>query len=108
METAAVLPALVVVLAAALWMVAVVNARLECVDAARAAARAAARGESQERVRRVAAEAAPRGARVVIDRREGVTQVEVTADVRPGWGSRFPAITVHATATSLNEPDLLW
>ena len=43
-ETAVVLPALTVILALVLWAVAAVTAQLACVDAARMAARALARG----------------------------------------------------------------
>ncbi|WP_449061019.1 TadE family type IV pilus minor pilin [Planomonospora algeriensis] len=62
-ETAAALPALMVILAAGLWAIAVVGAQLECVDAARAGARAASRGETLERVRSGVLAAAPAGRR---------------------------------------------
>ncbi|GAA3108961.1 TadE family type IV pilus minor pilin [Streptosporangium carneum] len=103
-ETAVALPALIVVLAAALWAVAVVGAQLECVDAARAGARAASRGEPLERVRGGVLAAAPPGARVTVTRGAEVTRVEVFASVAPGWGSSLPGVTVHATAVSATEP----
>mgnify|MGYP000606676768 CR=1 FL=1 len=42
------LPVLLTVLALAVWVLVCVNAQLRCVDAARAAARVAARGERDE------------------------------------------------------------
>ncbi|MEV7908091.1 TadE family type IV pilus minor pilin, partial [Streptomyces anulatus] len=103
-ETAVALPALVVVLAAALWAVAAVGAQLECVDAARAGARAASRGESLERVRGGVLAAAPPGARVTVTRSTETTRVEVSANIAPGWGVSLPSVTVHATAVSATEP----
>ncbi|MFF0575225.1 TadE family type IV pilus minor pilin [Streptosporangium saharense] len=103
-ETAVALPALVVVLAAALWAVTVAGARLECVDAARAGARAASRGESLERVRSGVLAAAPAGARVTVTRGPETTRVEVSVTVTPGWGTSLPGIIVHATAVSATEP----
>lgn len=103
-ETAVVLPAVVVVLAAALWAVAAVGAHLECVDAARTGARAASRGEPLERVRGDVLAVAPPGASVVVSRTAEVTRVEVSASVRPGWGVSLPAVTVRAAAVSATEP----
>lgn len=103
-ETAVVLPAVVVMLAAALWGVAAVGAQLECVDAARMGARAASRGESLERVRGGVLAAAPAGAHVMVTRSAEVTRVEVSASVRPRWGASLPAVTVRATAVSATEP----
>ncbi|MFF3440772.1 TadE family type IV pilus minor pilin [Streptosporangium sp. NPDC002721] len=105
-ETAAALPALMVVLAAGLWAVAVVGARLECVDAARAGARAASRGEPLERVRGGVLSAAPAGAVVAVTRSAETVRVEVSANVRPRWGVSLPGVTVHATAVSVTEPGL--
>lgn len=104
-ETAVVLPAVVVVLAAVLWAVAVVGARLECVDAARTGARAASRGESLERVRGDVLAAAPPGSRVVVTRGAEITRVEVSVTVRPSWGVSLPGVTVHAAAVSATEAE---
>lgn len=104
-ETAAVLPALMVVLAAGLWAVAAVEARLECVDAARAGARAVSRGEPLERVRSSVLAAVPAGARVVVTRGADVARVEVSVHVRPQWGTSLPGVTVRATAVSAVEPE---
>ncbi|MFI6389005.1 TadE family type IV pilus minor pilin [Nonomuraea sp. NPDC050540] len=102
-ETAAMLPALIVVLAAALWAVQAVGAQLECVDAARAAARAAARGEPLDKVQEAARSATRPGAQVRITRSPQLTKVEITMDVRPNWATRLPAVTVTASATAGTE-----
>lgn len=103
-ETAAMLPALMVVLAAALWAVKAVEAQLQCVDAARAGARAAARGESVENVREITARLAPADAHMAIHRGPDTTQVTVSATVHPQLAHFLPAIVVHATSTSATEP----
>ncbi|WP_410007809.1 TadE family type IV pilus minor pilin [Planotetraspora sp. A-T 1434] len=103
-ETAVALPALVVVLAASLWVIAVVGAHLECVDAARAGARAAARGEAPEAVRSAVVRAAPGGARVVVSPGAEVTRVDVSVAVQPRWGPMLPAVEVRASAVSATEP----
>ncbi|GAB3456568.1 TadE family type IV pilus minor pilin [Kineococcus endophyticus] len=66
-EFALLLPAVVVLLALALGAVRVVVTQVQCVDAARAAARVAARGESLDVVQRVARAAGPAGAVVRVD-----------------------------------------
>ncbi|WP_141704336.1 TadE family type IV pilus minor pilin [Planobispora rosea] len=103
-ETAVVLPALIVILAAGLWAVAVVEAQLECADAARSGARAASRGEPLEWVRDGVRAAAPVGARVKITRDAGRARVEVSAGVRPRWGLSLPEVAVRAVAVSAVEP----
>ncbi|GAA3164619.1 hypothetical protein GCM10010466_64420 [Planomonospora alba] len=103
-ETAAALPALVVVLAAGLWAIAVVGAQLECTDAARTGARAASRGEPLDRVRGRVLAAAPAGARAEVTRDSERARVEVSVEVRPGWSLPLPEVTVRATAVSATEP----
>jgi Flp pilus assembly protein TadG len=103
-ETAAMLPALMIVLAAALWAIQAVSTQLECVDAARAAARAAARGEPLDQVRDVARSATRPNAHVKIDRDAETTNVEIAVDVRPAWGSSLPAVRVSASAAAATEP----
>ncbi|MET8156400.1 TadE family type IV pilus minor pilin [Sphaerisporangium sp. NPDC005289] len=102
-ETAVALPSLALVLGAALWAIAAVGARLECVDAARAGARAAARGEALEVVRRFAGRAAPPGAVVSITRDAELSRVTVSATIRPSWAVGMPPVHVAATATSATE-----
>jgi Flp pilus assembly protein TadG len=103
-ETAAMLPALMVVLAAALWAIQAVGAQLECVDAARAAARAAARGEPLDQVRTVARSATRPDAQVDVTRNAETTRVQITVQVRPAWGTSLPAVRVTASATADTEP----
>ncbi|MEU7893632.1 TadE family type IV pilus minor pilin [Nonomuraea sp. NPDC049152] len=103
-ETAAVLPALMVVLAAALWAVTVVNIHLRCVDAARTGARAAARGEPLAQVRERIKAVAPRGAHVEIARGAEITRVDITTQARPPWASALPPVEVKASAVTATEP----
>jgi hypothetical protein len=110
-ETAVLLPVLVVVLAAAVFVLACVAAQLECVDAARSAARVAARGEPTATVTRTAERLAPSQARVAVARGAlgGAATVEVVvrAQVRP-FGSALrmlPAVRVSARAVAAVEPD---
>lgn len=101
-ETAVVLPALMVMLAAALWMLAAAGARIECIDAARAGARAAARGEAPEAVRSMTRRVAPEGAQVVLRRTGEMVRVSVRADVRPvgSVATGLPTLSVEGSATA--------
>ena len=103
-EIAVALPALVLVLTIGLSAVSMVTDEVRCVDAARAGARAAARGEPLTDVRLIAARLAPEGARVTVERGPETTSVTVSADVRPGWHPSLPAVTVHSTSTAATEP----
>ncbi|MFF4356368.1 TadE family type IV pilus minor pilin [Streptomyces sp. NPDC001604] len=80
-ESAMVLPVLVMFAMALVGALLVVAAQIQCVDAARTGARAAARQDPGDKVVRMAREAAPRGARVTVDR-EG-DQVRVVVVARP-------------------------
>ncbi|MFB4272552.1 TadE family type IV pilus minor pilin [Nonomuraea sp. GTA35] len=102
-ETAAMLPALMVVLAAALWAIQAVGVQLECVDAARMAARAAARGEPLDQVRAFAQAATRPNAQVAITRGPELTNVQITVEVRPSWGEALPAVRVSAAAAAATE-----
>ncbi|WP_405088129.1 TadE family type IV pilus minor pilin [Microbispora sp. NBC_01389] len=106
-ETAVALPALVLVLIASLWAVAATGAQLRCVDAARAGARAAARGEAPEQVRAVVLRLAPADATVSVGAGTGIIRVEVTATVRPLWRSFLPPVRLRASAVSDTEPGVL-
>jgi hypothetical protein len=91
------LPVLVTVAALLVWGVMAGVAQIECVDAARAGARAAARSEKPADVLRVAREAAPAGAEVSVSRAGDVVTVRVTVP-RP----RYP-VTLTARAAALAE-----
>jgi Flp pilus assembly protein TadG len=99
-EFAVAMPAVILLLLAGLMAVSAVLTKLECVDAARQAARAAARGESG-----VAAgsRAAPPGAAVSVSARGGQVRATVRAAVRP-LGAGLPGLTVSATAVAEPEP----
>jgi Flp pilus assembly protein TadG len=100
-ELAATLPVLMILLAAAVSAVSVAGQRVRAADAAREAARAAARGDAGT-ARRLAAQAAP-GASVTI----GVPDDQVTATVRlvvhplGGW---LPAVRIVEHAVAAREP----
>lgn len=76
-----VLPVLVMFATALVWGLLVVAAQIQCVDAARTGARAAARQDPAGAVVEVAREAAPRDASVTVSR-EG-DQVRVTVVAKP-------------------------
>ena len=107
-ETAIVLPVLVLVLAGALWVLLVVAGQLQCIDAARAGVRLAARGEAGATAVDAARRAAPDGARVRVRRGAGTVAVTVTAVVRPfgGWAGRLAPARVSSTAEALDETAL--
>ncbi|MBL1107032.1 hypothetical protein JK361_20900 [Streptomyces sp. 5-8] len=79
-EAAVVLSVLVAFTMALVWGLLVVAAQIECVDAARAGARAAARQDPADAVVTVTREAAPRGARVSVAREGDRVRVTVVAD----------------------------
>ena len=107
-EAAVVLPVLLVVLAAALWVLASVSAQLGCVDAARAGARAAARGDDPAQVRTVSLALAPAGARVEVTSGPETVTVRVAAEVRPFGPAlhRLPATRVSSRAIAHVEAAL--
>ncbi len=82
-ETVVLLPVLLIVLAAAIGVLACVAAQLRCVDAARAAARVAARGDAPAVVRTAGERLAPPGAAVTLRTAGDTVEVVVTAQVRP-------------------------
>jgi Flp pilus assembly protein TadG len=105
-EVAAVLPVLVVIVVTGMAAIGVIGAELRCVDAARAGARAAARGEPAAVVRQVAAAVAPPGARVSVAYREDQVVVAVSAEVRP-LTRLLTAIRVRAGAVGQLEPGVI-
>lgn len=100
-EAAVALPALLVVLALAVGVVAGVGAQLRCVDAARTAARVAARGDVDAAAVRAAQRVAPRGARVSVVRRGDL--VEVRVEARTASVGLLPSLPVSARADAEAE-----
>ncbi|MCF6522580.1 TadE family type IV pilus minor pilin [Streptomyces sp. JJ36] len=78
-ETAVVMPTLVFLTALLVWGGAAVVAQVQCVDAARVGARAAARGEERQLVLRAARSAAPEDAEVSLAREGDLLRVRVRA-----------------------------
>jgi len=106
-ELAVLLPALVLLLVVALRALSAGVAELQCVDAARAGARAAARGEASEVVRRVVLAVAPNGAQVAVVVDAGRVRVQVAASIELLPWTRIPLRAV-AEAASRSAGSLCW
>lgn len=104
-EIATALPALVLVVVGALWIVNVGLTQLRCSDAAREAARALSRGDDDKLVGEIVEAVAPEGAGITTTVRGGVVVVEVSVEVPVPlpFGDRLPAPTVRGTAAALEE-----
>lgn len=101
-ELAVAIPAAVVVLALALAALGLVVDQIRCVDAARAGARAASRGDDPAAVDRSIRMLAPSGATVTISGSDLVA-VEVRAD-HGSWKEWLPdAVTPGAVARAQRE-----
>lgn len=99
-ELAVAVPVVVVVLAIGLAAMRIGVDQVRCVDAARLAARALARGDANASARSIAAAAGPPGAVVAVD--VGGTQVSVTVSATrdlAGWR----LLTVSSSATASRE-----
>src|SRR3954447_18647209 len=103
-ETAAVLPVLALLLAFGLWAVSAGGQQVRCADAAREAARSAARGDTAAHVQSTAERLAPRGATVSVDWSGNLVTVSVRAGVAP-MGRWLPTIAVTGRAVAAREPD---
>lgn len=104
-ETALVIPVLVAVSLAMVWLLTLGVAQMKVTDAAREAARALARGESADRALQLAELAAP-GASVTIEDDNGMVVVTVRREVSPPGGvleGAFGAAEVSSSATALEE-----
>jgi Flp pilus assembly protein TadG len=103
-EVAVALPALIALVAAGMTAVSVLTAQLRCVDAAREAARAAARGEDAATVHSLAERSGPDGSDVQVT--SGRREVEVTVSAEAdSVGGLLPAVRVQASAVALREPE---
>ena len=104
-EAAMVIPVLMLVTMALAWLVTLGIAQVRCLDAAREAARLAARGEPAEVVRAAAQRAGPPGVRASVDHSGEAVTVDVEAVVVPDVPllDQLPGVTLHADATSVAE-----
>ncbi len=102
-ELAAGLPALMLLLIAGLSAVVAVSTQLQCLDAAREAAIAAARGESGPAA---GARVAPAASEVDVAVGADAVTATVRARVRV-LGGHLPLITVRATAVAAREPEAM-
>lgn len=105
-ELAVALPVVVLLLSVVLGAFDLGVSQLRCVDAARTAARAAARGDSTARVDRLAEVAGPPGATVRVVRRAGLVVATVTG-AAPRLARVLPLpMRPSATAVAVDETAL--
>lgn len=104
-ETAVALPSVFLVALMLVWVLAVVTAQLQCVDAARAGARSVSRGESVAASEAAALQAAPDGATVAIGRSGDFVRVEVAVEVEAAGGllGFLPTVRVDGVAHTIAE-----
>lgn len=104
-ELAMVLPVLVAVTVGLVWLLAVGAAQIRVVDAAREAARVAARGDADATALARGREVAPEGGMVTLSRSAGQVRAVASGEVR-GPGGLFdflPGVTVRAEAVATDE-----
>lgn len=99
-EFAVVLPAVVFVLALSLGAMGLALDQIRCVDAARAGARAASRGDSRGAVIHVASRAAPASALVSVGRSGDLVSVSVVSGPRVAANLLPPWLRASATASA--------
>ncbi|MFF2504024.1 TadE family type IV pilus minor pilin [Streptomyces sp. NPDC058067] len=99
-EAAVVLPVLVAFTVALVWALMAASAQIQCVDAARAGARAIARQDPEGAAVASAKRVAPRGAKVAVSREGDLVRVEVEA-AAPGPG--VLNVRLRADAVALAE-----
>ena len=99
-EMAAALPVLMILVLTGIYAVQVVDARAQCLDAAREVARAAARGDGTAvaRGRLMLGDAAA----VSVSTGSDSVTARTSVRVHPGW-SGLPSVTVTETATAATE-----
>jgi len=105
-ELAMVLPVLMATIVAGLWAVGLVISNIRCVDGARDAARAVARGESAETAQQLGLRAAPPAAAIEISHDGSDVRVVVSAKVDPKSAvfGGFPTVPITCHATVQAEP----
>jgi hypothetical protein len=107
-EAAFALPILVLVTVGLVWLVAAAAGQLRCIDAAREAARVAARGDGSSSAVAVARRLAPANASVSVSRGGGEVTASVHAVVTPfgGWAGRLASARLSATYVAADEDQL--
>ncbi|MEU5401283.1 TadE family type IV pilus minor pilin [Streptomyces sp. NPDC005963] len=103
-EAAVAVPALVIFALSLVWALMTAAAQIQCVDAARAGARAAARSEPTPTVLAATKSVAPEGARVAVERKGDLWRVRVESSA-PGPGAL--GITLSAEAAAHAEDALV-
>lgn len=101
-ELAVALPALVAVLALCLTGLGLAVDQVRCVDAARIAVRAAARGEPVDVVRDLALQVAPEGASAEVEVSSDRVRVTVSVPARTGYLPALPG--ARASVEAALEP----
>ncbi|ATL29375.1 TadE family type IV pilus minor pilin [Streptomyces formicae] len=101
-EAAVVLPTLVLFTMALVWVLLAASAQIQCVDAARAGARAVARQDPESAAVAAARQAAPGGASVSVRREGDLVRVEVAADA-PGPAALGIGLRLRSEAVALAE-----
>ncbi|TCO47600.1 TadE-like protein [Kribbella antiqua] len=105
-EVAIVLPVLLSVVFLGVWWIGIIMVNIQCIDAARDVARAAARGETPEAAREIGRRAAPDNATIEI--RQSGPDIHVTVTATPHTNAplltALPAPTLKAEATLQTEP----
>lgn len=106
-EAAVVIPLLFAVALALVWLVALAATQVRVVDAAREAARAAARGETDAEAVMRGRRVAPEAARFSVSRSGESVTVRVVVEVRgPGGLLAFlPGVPVSSEAVAAEEPE---
>ncbi|MEV0035803.1 TadE family type IV pilus minor pilin [Streptomyces sp. NPDC050804] len=103
-EAAVAVPALVVFTMALVWALTAASAQIQCVDAARAVARAAARSEPRSAALEAGRSTAPDGARVTLEREGDLWRARVEAPT-PGTGGLGVTLTAEAAASAEDALD---
>ncbi len=103
-EAAVVIPTLVAVVLSLCWLVALGIAQIQVVDAARDAARRAARGDDPATLQQHVQRTAP-GAELSVSGSDDQVRAHVRATVgAPGWlVVPLPTVTLEATSTVIRE-----
>lgn len=105
-ETAMALPMLAVFALTMAWLVSIGLTEVRALDAAREAARAAARSEDARQARALATAVAPAGSSISITRTAGTVVVRVSSPVGGPAGllRAVSGFRVHAEAVAAQEP----